>query len=58
MVYRPDLDNSPPSPASNPSRMKKPVHKTASVPYSRMNPTRLIRSQVVLTVGEIRSWSA
>ena len=25
MVYRPDLDNSPPSPASNPSRMKKPV---------------------------------
>jgi hypothetical protein len=39
MVYRPDLDNSPPSPASNPSRMKKPVHKTAIT--MNQNGTRL-----------------
>jgi hypothetical protein len=39
MMYRPDLDNSPPSPASNPSRMKKPVHKTAIT--MNQNGTRL-----------------
>ena len=46
MVYRPDLDNSPPSPASNPSRMKKRA-------IQQDESHQADHSQVVLTVGEI-----